>query len=677
MKATTLSASSRHQRSYALVGMLSAILCALTLAGCQNSAASLSEEVDGDSAQAMVTSIDGSTLTVNIMAGDPGQNAGGNPPDAPSGDAQGDQNGSGSTDASDSSSAASDGSSAGDSKQEPPAKPEGESGSADASGSAASSDSASDSSSSSSASTSESGDSSSSSESSTDSSTTSSGSTDSQASGDQNGQGGEPPAKPEGDSNGQDGEQPDMSSGAAPDGNAPDGNAPGGTEMTLTINDESIIYTTADGNETQGSLSDITEGSMLQLSIENGKTVTKIVIGNGGPGGAGGQGSDTVNNGTGATTISSDTTTESESYDSTNVDENALRVESGANAAVSKATITKTGDSSSSNDSDFYGLNAAVLAYDGSSLDLSDATISSDSSGSNGVFAYGEGTSVTVSDSTIKNTAGNSGGIEVAGGATLTASNLDVDTQGESSAAIRSDRGGGTETVTGGSYATHGKYSPAVYSTANVSVSDATLTSENTEGIVIEGKNSATLENCDVTSNSNGAETKSGVVNNVMIYQSTSGDASEGTGSFTMKGGSFKAEHGYLFYVTNTDATIDLDDVDIDNAEGQLLMIAGNDGIWGTQGSNGGSVTFTATDQTLSGSITVDSASSLTLKLSNSSYTGAINSDGAAGTVDVELSDGATWTLDGDCYVSSLSGDTAGIDLNGHTLYVNGEAWSA
>ncbi len=661
MNTTALSTPSRHKRANALAGTLSAILCALALAGCQSGtqAASLSEEIDGDSAQAMVTSVDGDKISVSVMTGGPGQNSDGNPPEAPA-DASG--SGASGSDAASKQDSASDSDAA--SKQD--SKSESSTSESNASGSSA--DSESDSASDSSASKPDAGDSSDTSKPGSESGSDG----DASQSGNGNGQDGEPPAKPEGEANGQDGQPPEM----------PDGNAPGGTEMTLTISDESIIYTSADGNESQASLSDITEGSMLQLSVDNGTTVTKIVIGNGngGPGGApdgNGQGSDTVNNGSGATTIDSDTTAKSESYESANADENALRVENGANATISDATITKTGDSSNSGDSDFYGLNAAVLAYDGSNLTLSDASIESDSAGSNGVFAYGEGTEVTVSDSTIKNTAGNSGGIEVAGGATLTASNLDVDTQGESSAAIRSDRGGGTETVTGGSYATHGGHSPAVYSTANVTVKDAKLSAENTEGIVIEGKNSVTLDNCDLTGNINGIATRTDVVNNVMIYQSMSGDASEGTGSFTMKGGSFKAEHGYLFYVTNTDATIDLDDVSIDNTEGQLLMVAGNDGQWGTQGSNGGVVAFTASDQTLSGSITVDSSSSLSLKLSNSAYTGAINTDGAAGTVDVALSDNATWKLDGDSHVNSLSGDTSGIDLNGHTLYVNGEAWSA
>ena len=396
----------------------------------------------------------------------------------------------------------------------------------------------------------------------------------------------------------------------------------------------------------------------------------------GGPGGPG-QGSGTVNNGTGATTLSSEVTETGQTYNSTNADENALRVEGGANATIENATVTKTGDSSSAEDSDFYGLNAGVLAYDGSKLAMKGGAVTTDASGANGIFAYGEGTEVTVSDATIRTTKGNSGGVEVAGGATLTATNLDVDTQGESSAAIRSDRGGGTETVTGGTYTTHGKHSPAVYSTADVMVNGATLTAENCEAVVIEGKNSVALNDCEVKGNVNGVATRTGVVNNVLIYQSMSGDASEGTGNFSMSGGTFTAKNGTLFYVTNTDAIIELEAVDIDHPSGELLVVAGNDGQWGKEGSNGGTVKFTATEQKLDGSITVDDISSLDLTLVESVFTGSINTEKAAGTVNVTLEEGAAWTLDGDSYITSLAGDTSGIDLNGHTLYVNGKAWTA
>ena len=50
---------------------------------------------------------------------------------------------------------------------------------------------------------------------------------------------------------------------------------------------------------------------------------------------------------------------------------------------------------------------------------------------------------------------GQPGGIQTTGG-TTNAENLTVDTSGNSSAAIRSDRGGGTVNVTGGTYTSNG-----------------------------------------------------------------------------------------------------------------------------------------------------------------------------------------------------------------------------
>ncbi len=71
--------------------------------------------------------------------------------------------------------------------------------------------------------------------------------------------------------------------------------------------------------------------------------------------------------------------------------------------------------------------------------------------------------------------------------------------------------------------------------------------------------------------------------------------------------------------------------------------------------------------------------SSLSLNLdSASTFTGSIgdeNGSGSAiGTVDVKL-DGV-WTLTADSYVTSISGSGI-IDYNGHTLYVNGKAYSS
>jgi hypothetical protein len=397
------------------------------------------------------------------------------------------------------------------------------------------------------------------------------------------------------------------------------------------------------------------------------------------PGGFGG--SHEVTQGTAANEITEDGEYSGNTYTSTGDDENALRV-TGANATLSDITVNKSeGKSSNTEDGDFYGQNAALLATDGANVTIKNATVTSSAQNGNGVFSYGEGTVVNISDSKITTTSDNSGGIQTTGGGTTYASNLTVNTSGSSSAAIRSDRGGGTVVVNGGSYTSNGYNSPAVYSTADIKVSDATLTANNSEALVIEGKNSIQLENCDVYGNMSDTKGSSSDenVHNVMIYQSMSGDAEVGTSTFKMSGGKLTSNNGDLFYVTNTHSVIELDNVEINNLEsdGALFRISGNSAKrgWGNAGSNGAQVELTAKEQKLDGDIVVDSISKLDLTLAKgSTLTGTINVvDNAQGgtAVDnnavVKLESGAVWNLTGDCTITSL--DNAGtINFNGHKI---------
>lgn len=321
------------------------------------------------------------------------------------------------------------------------------------------------------------------------------------------------------------------------------------------------------------------------------------------PGGFGG--SDTVTQGTSATTITEGGTYSSTSYSSTGDDENALRVD-GATVTLDSVTVDKSaGSSSNTEDGDFYGQNAALLATNGANVTIKNATLNSSAQNGNGIFSYGTCTTVNVSDSTITTTADNSGGIQTTGGGTTNATNLTVNTSGNSAAAIRSDRGGGTVVVDKGTYTSNGYNSPAVYSTADVTVSNATLTANNSESLVIEGKNSIKLNNCDVSGNMSSTEGSSSDenVHNVMIYQSMSGDAEVGTSEFDMTDGSLTGNNGDMFYITNTHSIINLSNVDITNkdADAYLMRVTGNSAArgWGKAGANGAQVEFTASNQTL------------------------------------------------------------------------------
>ena len=348
----------------------------------------------------------------------------------------------------------------------------------------------------------------------------------------------------------------------------------------------------------------------------------------------------------------------------------------GESLAYANTAVYKTGDASG-DEADFYGENAAVFAANGGILDLSDMVITTDGTHANAVFSYGEGTVVYIRDSVIETSGNCSGGLMTTGGGTMIAENLYIHTTGNSSAAIRSDRGGGTVSVTGGTYTTDGTGSPVIYSTADITVNDAVLVSTASEGVVVEGNNSVTLNNVDLTADNNRKNSnKSKHYNAVMIYQSMSGDAAEGLSSFTMNGGTLTNKNGDVFFVTNTVTEICLDNAAIINEDEDGVFLRAAAAGWGNEGSNGGQVTLTAKEQEINGDVLVDSVSSLNLILKkNSVFTGAINPDGEEGEVYVELDSSSGWTLTADSYITSLTCESGAIDLNGYTLYVNGVAY--
>ena len=358
-------------------------------------------------------------------------------------------------------------------------------------------------------------------------------------------------------------------------------------------------------------------------------------------------------------------------YTATETDESAIEASGSVTATVTGAVIDKaSGDASSADASSFQGVNAGVRVYGNADVTLTDCTITASAQNATGVFAYENGV-VTLYDCTVDVTGGGAGGVQVAGGGTLYGYNLNVTSA--SKAAIRSDRGGGILVLDGGTYTSTGSNGcPAIYSTADITVKNADCVSINSRAVIIEGKNSVTLENCTLIGNDQ--STKAGSVKaNVLLYQSASGDASVGTSVFTMTGGSMKANSGAMFYCTNTASVVNLENAELLlSDDGTLLIVSA--GRWGKDGKNGGNCTLNAKAQTLTGDIQVDAISSLKLNLTEaSSYTGAITGEGK---VAVTLDASSAWTLTGDSYVTSFDGDLSQIVLNGYTLYINGVAYN-
>ncbi len=372
-------------------------------------------------------------------------------------------------------------------------------------------------------------------------------------------------------------------------------------------------------------------------------------------------------------------------YQSSNRNESAVLVKDGGSATIENATINKkSGKSTNIESSDFYGVNSGILVQKESSATIKKSKIKTSAKGSNAVFATGENSKITISDSTIETTGSSSSrGLDATYGGEIVADNVTIRTQGDSSATLATDRGEGTVTVSDSTLETNGSGSPLIYSTGNISITDTEGVANDAQMVVVEGKNSATITNSDLSASGVGNR---GDVDQagIMIYQSMSGDASDGEGAFTAINSTLSIldsssvyQSAPMFFVTNTDAMIHLENTKLSYGSGVLLDIRGTD-EWGKSGSNGGSVTFNAKNQSLEGKIKLDNLSSLNLNLTNNSYyQGVINEENNAKEVNITLDKSSKITLMGDSYVTSFEDadeSYSNVDFNGFTLYVNGTA---
>ena len=372
-------------------------------------------------------------------------------------------------------------------------------------------------------------------------------------------------------------------------------------------------------------------------------------------------------------------------YESSTADESPIKVSDGGNATIENATINKSGgDSSNTENSEFYGVNSGVLTTEDSTTTIKNSKITTNAKGANAVFATGENAKVYVYDTEIETTGSSSSrGLDATYGGYIEADNVKITTKGGSCATLATDRGEGTVIAKNSTLETNGAGSPIIYSTGDISIDNTIGTANGAQMTVIEGKNNATITNS--TLKCSGKGNRNDVDNcGVMIYQSMSGDAGEGTGTFNSSNSTLEiaSDSDYyktapFFFITNTKAVINLENNTLKYGSGVLLSAKGTS-EWGTSGNNGGEVTLNATNQKLTGNIEADNISIVTINLSNSSsLEGTINGENSAKSVTLKLDSSSTLTLTGDCYVTSLEdadSSYSNINFNGHKLYVNGTA---
>ncbi len=287
----------------------------------------------------------------------------------------------------------------------------------------------------------------------------------------------------------------------------------------------------------------------------------------------------------------------------------------------------------------FYGTNSAVVAVGkGSTIEMIGCQVRTDAEYANAVFACDDAQVTITEGITINTTKGSSRGLFATTAGVIKAEGpVLIDTKGAHCAALATDRGGGTVTV--GSEGTRdksvlntgGEGSPCIYSTGDIYAYNCTGNALVSQTMVIEGKNSITIGHCSL-------QGKSPRHGGVMLYQSTSGDASEGTSVLNMKDCTIRDNQGTaMFLITNTHSIVNMEGCTFLDKDGKAITQSyplvtcrncnGDGRSWGREGSNGGQVELNLTNQELTGTLLAnETESAITItadKKSKTSFTEA------------------------------------------------------
>ena len=296
-------------------------------------------------------------------------------------------------------------------------------------------------------------------------------------------------------------------------------------------------------------------------------------------------------------------------------------------------------------------------------------------------------TEASLSNIKITTHADKSRGLDATYNGKITASNVEINTDGQSCAGLATDRGDGEVHVTNGQIntgvsKTSGRGSPLIYSTGNITATNIDGTAYISQIACIEGKNSIELTNCDMTGHGEGNR-KDGDnyvdLGGIFIYQSMSGDADVGTSLFkatnsklTIPSDSSVYKEAPMFHVTNTACVIDLVNTEFNFGSGTFLEVSSQN-QWGNTGSNGGSAEVNTENEKIDGNVIVDSISSLNWTMKNTELKGAVNS---TGNTTINVGEGSTWTLTGDSTVSSLA-VSGKIDYGNFKLTVGNKTYDS
>ena len=322
----------------------------------------------------------------------------------------------------------------------------------------------------------------------------------------------------------------------------------------------------------------------------------------------------------------------------------------GEDTIISNCSIVKNGNTSDLSKSDREGQNASILLNTRKSLDLINTSIETNGSGSSGLAVVIQGAEAKISNCQITTNGERSKGLLACSHGRITADNVTINTAGEKSTAVATDAGVGYIELRDCNITTTGPHSPGLLSTGEVKGENVNVSTDASTALVVDGSGKMELFDSNITSSGSKC---------VNMFYSASNANEEITGTFSMHNGSLASTRGPLFNVTNTNANITLNSVDIgENASGIILKAAHDTSDLGREGpvnsSRGANVNIETIYQELEGELLIDEESTLNLTLSSSHLKGNINKDKKKKKVILNIENGSSVELTDNCYVDEL-----------------------
>ncbi len=338
-----------------------------------------------------------------------------------------------------------------------------------------------------------------------------------------------------------------------------------------------------------------------------------------------------------------------------------IQVSNKAKYNATNLELTKeSGKSTDFDSSTLYGLNSTFIAKEGSEIFLEDSKLSSSISYSSAFFATGLETTATLNNVELSTDKDNSSALNASSEAKIDISNSEIKTKGNNSDAIKTLDANSLININDSTIITEGQNSTLLYSKGKIEALNIKGTS-NSYLAIIEDRNSLELTNANLITNGQD-KTINEYLGAFLIYSQESASASNNYTSakldiidsiIEINKDSSWYDKKPLFYLTNTEANINITNTTLNYGSDILLKAVANN-EYGDIGDNVASVTLTATDQELTGEIIVDSNSKVRLNLNNSTYEGKINVDNLSANVDVTFDYDSRWELTGDSYINIL-----------------------